>query len=294
MIRSELLRIRYSLSAKLVLAVAAAEAIFVGLLFSFLPALIDGLTKLNTVIPNATSADQFSDEQLTALSLASPSAQQTVIDVLGNSGTGISLPTLAALLFGALTITTEYRRGSLVNAVLAEPRRIRLLLDKLTALTIVAAGVAVLLTLLRGLILVVGIAVQGETLLLSPAEIAGFGLRGAITLALYTGIGFAVGLLVRSPVAAILTLGAAVAVESVARPITTLMFGTPNPAQYLPLGLVPDISATNPLAAINGMTAPLMQGIGLMPALLTLLAWAVVALAIASTRFCRADIPALS
>lgn len=212
--------------------------------------------------------------------------------MLGNSGTGISLPTLAALLFGALTITTEYRRGSLTTAALAEPHRIRLLIDKLTALTIVAAGVAVLLTLLRGLILIAGIAIQGETLLLSPAEIARFGLRGAITLVLYTGIGFAIGLLVRSPVAAILTLGGAAAVESVARPITTLMFGTPNPAQYLPLGLVPDISGTNPLAAINGASMTFSEGIGTLPALLTLLAWSIVALSISTVRFYRADIPA--
>lgn len=294
MIRSELLRIRYSLSAKLLLMVIAAEAIFIGLLFSFLPALIDGLTALNTVVPNATSADQFSDEQLTAFSLAAPSAQQTVIDVLGNSGTGISFPALAALLFGALTITTEYRRGSLTSAVLAEPRRVPLLLQKLAALTIAAAAVAVLTTVLRGLMLVAGSVIQGETLLLGPAEIVGFGLRGAITLVLYTGIGFAIGLLVRSPVAAILTLGAAVAVESVARPITMLVLGAPNPAQYLPLGLVPDISGTNPLASINGASMTLPEGVGTLPALLTLLAWGIIALSIATARFCRTDIPALS
>lgn len=294
MIRSELLRIRSSLAAKLLLLVVAAEAAFIGLLFSFLPALIDGLTALNTVVPNATSADQFTDEQLTALSLAAAPAQQTVIDVLGNSGTGISFPTLAALLFGALTITTEYRRGSLTSAVLAEPRRIPLLLHKLAALTIAAAAVAVLITVLRGLTLVAGIVIQGETLLLTPAEITGFAVRGAITLVPYTWIGFAVGLLVRSPVAAILTLGAAVAVESIARPITTLVLGAPNPAQYLPLGLVPDISGTNPLAAINGASMTLADGIGALPALLTLLAWSILALWISTMRFCRADVPALA
>ncbi|MFV0426220.1 MAG: hypothetical protein ACK5KU_04175 [Beutenbergiaceae bacterium] len=271
-----------------------AEAVFLGLLFSFLPAVIDGLTALNPVVPNATSTDQFSEDQLTALSLAAPSAQQTVIDVLGNSGTGISFPTLAALLFGALTITTEYRRGWLTSAVLAEPRRVRLLLQKLATLTITAVAVAVLITVLRGLILFAGIAIQDETLLLSPAEITGFAVRGAITLMLYTWIGFADGLLVRSPVAAILTLGAAVAVESIARPITTLAVGTPNPAQYLPLGLVPDISGTNPLTAINGASMTFPEGIGTLPALLTLLTWSLVALSITTLRFCRTDIPALA
>lgn len=289
MIRSELLRIRYSLAAKLLLAVLVAEAVFISLLFIALPAMIDGLIALNDVIPNATSADQFSDAQLQALSLAAPSAQQTIIDVLGNSGTGISLPALAALLFGALTITTEYRRGSLTPAVLAEPRRGRLLLHKLTALTLTALGAAVALTLLRLILLLAGVAVQGEALLLDPVQITGFGLRGMLTLTLYTWIGFAIGPLVRSPVAVILTLGAAVAVESIVRPITILIFGPPNPTQYLPLGLVPDISGTNPLAAINDAPA-FMVGIGTLPALLTLGTWAIAALTIATIRFRRADI----
>lgn len=291
MIRSELLRIRYSLTAKLLLLVVAAEAVFIGLLFSFLPDLIDGLTALNTVVPNATSADRFSEDQLTALSLAASSAQQIVIDVLGNSGTGISFPTFIALLFGALTVTTEYRRGSLTLAALAEPRRVHLLLQKITALTIAAATVGVLMTALRGLILVAGVAIQGETLLLGPAQIVAFAVRGAITLVLYTWIGFAIGLLVRGQVSAILTLAAAAAVESIARPITTLVLGEPNPAQYLPLGLVPDISGTNPLAAINGGPMTLPGGVGALPALLTLLAWSVLALAVSTARFCRADIP---
>lgn len=292
MIRSELLRIRYSLAAKLLLAVLVAEAVSISLLFTALPAMIDGLIALNDVIPNATSADQFSDAQLQALSLAAPSAQQTNIDVLGNSGTGISLPALAALLFGALTITTEHRRGSLTPAVLAEPRRGRLLQHKLTALTLTALGATVVLTLLRLLLLLIGVAVQGEALLLDPAQIIGFGLRGMLTLTLYTWIGFAIGLLVRSPVTVILTLGAAVAIESIIRPIVTVIFGTPNPTQYFPLGLVPDISGTNPLSAINDAPA-FMGGIGALPALLTLGAWAIATLTIAAIRFRHADIPTL-
>ncbi|MGP5220760.1 hypothetical protein [Arthrobacter rhombi] len=293
MIRSELLRIRYSLAAKLLLIVLLAETMFISLLFTALPAMIDGLIALNDVIPNATSADQFSDAQLQALSLAAPTAQLTIIDVLGNSGTGISLPVIAALLFGALTITFEYRRASLTTAVLAEPRRGRLLLHKLTALTMTALAAAAALTLLRFMLLLVGAAVQGETLLLDPAQIVGFGLRGMLTLTLYTWIGFAIGLLVRSPVAVVLTLGAAIAVESIVRPIVTLLLGAPNPTQYLPLCLVPDISGTNPLAAINDAPT-FMDGIGTLPALLTLAAWAVVTVSIAAIRFRRADVPSVA
>lgn len=133
--------------------------------------------------------------------------------------TGITLPALAALIFGALTVTTEYRRGSLTSAVLAEPRRLRLLWDELAALGAVVLGAAVVLTALSWLILLMGVTVQGHPLLLSPAEVAGFGLRGAVALVLYTWIGFAVGLLVRSPVSALVVRGAAVVVESIVRPV---------------------------------------------------------------------------
>ncbi|MFT3832435.1 MAG: hypothetical protein QM711_03820 [Micropruina sp.] len=86
---------------------------------------------------------------------------------------------------------------------------------------------------------------------------------------LYTAIGFAVGLLVRSPVATVLALGVP-PWRSRASPVRSmLVLGTPNPAQYLPLGVVPDVTGTNPLGAINGMTASLMEGIGARPALLT-------------------------
>lgn len=292
MIRSELLRIRYSLPAKLLLIVLVTEAVLISLLFTALPAMIEGLIALNDVIPNATSADQFSDAQLHALSLATPTTQLTIIDVLGNSGTGISLPTIAALLFGALTITIDYRRGSLTAAVLAEPRRGRLLLQKLVALTTAALAAAAALTVLRLVLLLVGAAVQGEALLIDPGQVISFGLRGMLTLALYAWIGFAIGVLVRSPIAVILTLAAAIAIESVIRPIVTVIFGAPNPTQYLPLGLVPDISGTNPLAVIND--APIvMEGIGALPALITLGAWAVVTLAVATARFRRTDVPAL-
>lgn len=165
------------------------------------------------------------------------------------------------------------------------------MLQKLAVLTVAATAVALWVTVLRGLILFGGIAIQGETLLLAPEEIVGFALRGALTLALYTGIGFAVGVLVRSPVAAIFTLGAAIAVESIARPITMLVVGSPNPAQYLPFGLVPDISGTNPLAAINDVAMPVMPGIGTLTAMFTLLAWSIVAISMATIRFCGTDSP---
>jgi ABC-type transport system involved in multi-copper enzyme maturation permease subunit len=290
MIASELLRIRFSLAAKIVLVLVLAEAVFIGLLLAFLPSLIDGLVALNDVIPNATQADQFDATQLVALSLGTSATQEVIIDLLGNSGTGIGFPAIAALLLGALTITTEHRRGSLIVSALAEPRRARLLLTKLSALAVTVLAASILLIIVRGLMLTAGLAVQSEPLLLDPADVLGLWGRGTLTLILYAGLGFALGLLSRSPVAAILVLGAAIIIESILRPITLLIFGAPNPAQFLPFGLVPDISGTNPLAAFTGTTV-ITSGLAPAVALLVLTAWTLLVTAAASTRFVRTDLP---
>lgn len=75
--------------------------------------------------------------------------------------------------------------------------------------------------------------------------------RDLVALILYADLGFAIGLLARSPVT---VLGGAIAVETIVRPVTMLIFEAPNPAMFLPFGLVLDINGTNPLAAINGAT----------------------------------------
>lgn len=153
MIASELLRLRYSLAGRVLLAILLAEAIFVGLLLAFLPNLIEALITLNEVIPNATSADQLTDDQLAALTLASPQFQVLIADVLGNAGLGASLPAIAATLLGALTITGEFRRGSITNTVLAQPIRWRLILAKMTALVYVVTATGILLTIVRAIVL---------------------------------------------------------------------------------------------------------------------------------------------
>lgn len=292
MIASELLRIRFSLAARITLILVIGEAVIIGLLFAFLPAVIDGLIALNDVVPNATDADQFEPAQLSALSLGTPATQEVIVDLLGNSGTGSGFPAVAALLIGALTITTEHRRGSFTASALTEPRRAQLLLAKMTALAFTVIAGVVMLIVIRGLLLTIGLAIQGESLQLDTVALAGLWGRGALTLVLYAAIGFAIGLLARSPVTVIIVLGAAIIVESVIRPVTLLIFGTPNPALLLPFGLVPDISGTNPLAALTGSTVT-TTGITPITAMLALAAWALIAAAVASIRFVRTDTPDL-
>lgn len=292
MIASELLRLRFSLVARIIGILVVAESVFIGLLLVLLPSIIDGLIALNEVIPNATDADQLDPSQLAALSLDAPATQEVIIDLLGNSGTGSGVPAIAALLIGALTITTEHRRGSLTASALAEPRRAQLLLAKMTALALTVIAGVVVLAVIRGLLLTIGLAIHGAPLQLDTGAMAGLWGKGALTLVLYAAIGFAIGLLVRSPVTVIIVLGAAIIVESIIRPVTLLIFGSPNPALFLPFGLVPDISGTNPLAALTGSTVT-TTGITPLTAMLVLAAWAIVAAAVASIRFVRTDTPDL-
>lgn len=290
MITSELLRIRYSLTARVVLTILVAEALFVGLLVAFLPSLIDGLIALNKVIPNATSADRLSEEQLAALTLASPHIQMLVADILQNTGIGTSLPVIAATLFGALTITGEFRRGSIINAVLDQPIRPRLVLAKVAAIIATSVAAAVLLILVQGGILAVGLAVQNAPLLIDPTALVSMWGRGIAALVLYTLLGMGIGLLIRNQVATISAVFAAIVIESIVRPLALLIFGTGNPTLYLPFGLGPDLIVNTPLAAL-GADVQLSAGISAPAATVTLALWACALLAVATARFTRADIP---
>lgn len=293
MITSELLRLRYTLTGKILLAILLAEAVFVGLLLVFLPNLIDGLIALNEVIPNATSADKFTDEQLAALTLASPQFQILIADVLGNTGVGTSLPAIAATLFGALTITGEFRRGSITNAVLGQPIRRHLVVAKMTALLSTTIAAAIFLTIIRVSILGIGLGVQGESLLIDVPQLFAMWTRSIIALALYALFGLGIGLLIRNQIAAISTIFAAIVIESVIRPLALLLAGGSNPTLYLPFGLVPDIIGNTPLSLL-GAGAPLTAGVSALTAIITLALWACLILAVATTRFTRTDVPAQS
>lgn len=291
MIASELLRIRYTLTGRILLTILLAEAVFVGLLLAFLPDLIDGLAALNDVIPNATSADQFTDEQLAALTLASPQFQVLVADILGNTGLGASLPAIAATLFGALTITGEFRRGSITNAVLDQPIRSRLILAKATALvaTVTVAGIA--LGAVRAGMLAIGLAVQGHPLLIDVPALFAVWVLGIVGLVLYTLLGLGTGLLIHNQVATVSVIFAGIVIESIIRPLALLIFGGANPTLYLPFGLVPDIVRNNPLALL-GADAPLTASLDTPAAIITPTLWAGLILAVATVRFVRADVPA--
>ncbi|MGO2665465.1 hypothetical protein [Mycetocola reblochoni] len=291
MIISELLRLRYSLAGRVLLAILLAEAIFVGLLLAFLPNLIDALITLNEVIPNATSADQFTDGQLAALTLASPQFQVLIADLLGNAGLGASLPAIAATLLGALTITAEFRRGSITGAVLAQPIRWRLILAKMTALVCAVTGAAIVLAVLRVSTLGVGLAVQAEPLLIELPDLAFRWALGILSLVLYSLLGLGIGLLIRNQIATISVIFAGIAIESIIRPLALLIFGGANPTLYLPFGLVPDIAHNNPLALL-GADAPLTASLSAPVAIASLAVWAGVLLVSATVRFSRADVPA--
>jgi ABC-type transport system involved in multi-copper enzyme maturation permease subunit len=97
------------------------------------------------------------------------------------------------LMLGVLTITTEYRHGSIASALLVEPDRRRLLAAKLVAVTILGAALGLLTA---ALCLCIGEAIlpgRGYPLGLSAGQVlellAGMTAAGGLTAALGAGVG---------------------------------------------------------------------------------------------------------
>ena len=121
------------------------------------------------------------------------------LDMISNA----SVVLFFTLMLGVLSLTTEYRHGSIASALLVEPDRRRLLAAKLVAATLVGAAIGLVTA---GLCLAIGAAIlpgRGHPLGLDGERVvkllAGMAAAGALTAALGVGV----GALVRKQTAAI-------------------------------------------------------------------------------------------
>jgi len=108
-----------------------------------------------------------------------------------------------ALLLGLRSFTDEFRFGSIVPTLLAEPRRLRVLWAKLVA--VAAAGVVLAMAALAAAT-AAGVPVlvaRGVHIAASPGALAQIAGRLAAAAVLWTAIGVGVGLAVRHQVAAV-------------------------------------------------------------------------------------------
>jgi ABC-2 type transport system permease protein len=121
-------------------------------------------------------------------------------------GLGTSIGALFAALLGAMSITGEFRTGTIRPTFLVTPRRTRVVTAKLTASMLVGVGVGLVAEALTAGAEAAGLAVRGVHLELGGGDYAQLLAGGALAAALFAAIGVGVGAMVRNQVATVVGL----------------------------------------------------------------------------------------
>ncbi|GAA4527741.1 MULTISPECIES: ABC transporter permease [Nonomuraea] len=114
----------------------------------------------------------------------------------------------APALLGTNAVAAEYRHGTITATALFAPRRWTWLAAKLAAYTVAGLAYGLLATAVAGGALLGAAALKGVTLGLPVGTVAVLLGRIALTMAVYTLLGVAVGALLRNQVLALLAVGA--------------------------------------------------------------------------------------
>jgi ABC-2 type transport system permease protein len=192
-----------------------------------------------------------------------------------DGGPGLDLISTAStvlfftLMLGVLSVTTEYRHGSIASTLLVEPNRVRLLAAKLAAVTIAGALVGLITA---GLCLGIGQATlpgRDYPLGLDGGEVvkllAGMAAAGGLT----TAFGAGVGALVRKQTAAV--VGVILYLLLIETLITALLLDRALDAQGLErYGFGNAMVEATGTAPVNGLD----DAFGQLAGVLILLAWA--------------------
>ena len=129
--------------------------------------------------------------------LARPDNQMKIL------GLGTSIGALFAALLGALSITGEFRTGTIRPTFLITPRRTRVIAAKALASMIAGVGFGLVAQTLTAGAEAAGLAARGIHIELSSADYAQLLAGGALSAALFAAIGVGVGAIVRNQVAAV-------------------------------------------------------------------------------------------
>jgi ABC-type transport system involved in multi-copper enzyme maturation permease subunit len=127
-------------------------------------------------------------------------------DQLKILGLGTSVGALFAALLGALSITGEFRSGTIRPTFLVTPRRARVIAAKVLAGLAAGAGIGLLAEALTAGAETAGLAVRGVHIELAAGDYAQLLAGGALAGALFAAIGVGVGAIVRNQVAALVGL----------------------------------------------------------------------------------------
>lgn len=135
-----------------------------------------------------------------SLKTANLSSRDGQLKVLG-WGTGIGA--LFASILGALSITAEFRHGTIRPTLLAAPRRARVVAAKLLAGVLVGLAVGVLAESFTAVLEAAGLAARGGHVSLTGGDFARLLGGGAAAAGLFAAIGVGIGAAVRSQIWAI-------------------------------------------------------------------------------------------
>jgi ABC-2 type transport system permease protein len=118
-------------------------------------------------------------------------------------GLGTSVGVLFAALAGALSITTEFRTGTIRPTLLVTPRRTRVVEAKVLASMLAGAAAVLVAEALNAGGEAAGLALRGVEIQLGPGDYAQLLAGGALAGALFAAIGVGVGALIRNQVATV-------------------------------------------------------------------------------------------
>lgn len=194
---------------------------------------------------------------LDATSLAKASNQPKVY------GWGTSIGALFAALVGAISVTGEYRYGTIRPTLLATPDRARMIVAKVLASALAGALVGLLAEALVCTIASAGLAARGIHITLSAGDFVQMLFGGAAAAALWGAIGTGIGAIVKNQVGALVALCVwLLLLESI------LLGNVPSAAKFSPgasagalAGMIQNASGSSLLAP--GLGALLLAGYGL-------------------------------
>jgi ABC-type transport system involved in multi-copper enzyme maturation permease subunit len=121
-------------------------------------------------------------------------------------GWGTSIGALFAALLGAISITSEFRTGTIRPTLLVTPNRATVIAAKVAAAALAGILVGLASEVLVSAIASAGLGIRGISITLSGGDFAQMVAGGAFAAALWAAIGIGVGAIVRNQVGAVVGL----------------------------------------------------------------------------------------
>jgi len=170
--------------------------------------------------------------------------------LVGTVGVSLAIPLVLVALLGEIACTQEFRYNTVTLTYLGEPRRSRILLAKLLAVSLSSLVVTVA-TLVLSVPLSIGLIRSREGEVVLGADFWKLAAAGPVVMALYGVIGVAVGALVRNQIAAIVgVLVWMLAVEQV------LIQAFPAVGRWMPGGATDTLLQLGPAIGLDGKLLP--------------------------------------